>query len=703
MNKIRRSCILAVFSALLLAGAGVSRPPRQDVPQPKLQYDVRVALKLVQVSVLDKNGNPVTDLAREDFELTDNGKAIAFDQFEKKVMGLPSDLSGQPAFGPGINRRYFLIFDFSLSGVRGIQKAKQAGLRFLDEVLQPSDEVAMVSFVMPRGLRVHEYLTTDHARIRKDIENLGTASVAGRAENLARYWVNHVDKLALKGDGAAALEDYEYAAQYMDFSVLNKDKKADALNQGLQFSRQLRTLAKSLRYVPGAKNVVLFSDGIPRQVLYGSRSRSAQTMSEWTTADQLAAQQSAYSETQIPRQNVLTSYQKMMEEFKTSNCPVYAFDIGDARGGPDISEAEGSEAGGSIASFGSETLREISSTTGGRFLGNTSDISKAVQSLKNITGAIYVLGYPVQASWDGKYHKIKVKVRRKGCDVVAQAGYYNPKPYKDYSTDDKLFQLLDLALSDNPQYMSGGGDLPFAAFPVWEGGWSYAAGIARLAGDRTAELLGKNAETFLLILNEQNDILAITGINFGGLAPSKGALDGRFVMPMKPGKYRLRLVTRNIVSGWGARGTSALIIPDASASAVWIDPPLLLRPATDIVPAEAPGLMTMGSLYPYDSSSYAPALGPVPAVTPKLFSVLRCSGALGNADVAVSAALTVQGGLPSEVPVTVVKQTKNGGTQILFVEFPVAGLASGTYTLSFTVKESSGFLSGNTAVTFRIE
>ena len=423
---------------------------------------------------------------------------MAFDQFERKIFGVQPDSPDQSAFRSGMSRRFFLIFDFSLTGIRGIQKSKQAGLRFMDEALQPSDEVAMVSFAMPRGLRVHEYLTTDHARIRRDIENLGTSSLVGRAENLAHYWVNQVERASQKGNQSVGeMDESEYAARFGDASVFNKDKKIDALNQGLQFSRELRTLAKSLRSVPGTKNVILFSDGIPRQVLYGKRSREATTMSEWTTPDQLAAQLNAYSDTQVPRQNILSAYQGMMEEFKTSNCPVYAFDTGDGRSGADIDERESAEAGGSIASSGSETLREISNTTGGRFLGNTSDTAKAIQSIKNITGAIYVLGYPVKSNWDGKYHKVKVKVLRKGCEVVAQAGYYNPKPYKEYSTDDKLFQLMDLALSDNPQFLSAGGNLPFAAFPVWEQGWSYVAGVARVPGERTAEVLGKNAETFL--------------------------------------------------------------------------------------------------------------------------------------------------------------------------------------------------------------
>ena len=42
--------------------------------QEALQHEVSVILKLVQVYVADKNGKPVTELERSDFELYDNGE-----------------------------------------------------------------------------------------------------------------------------------------------------------------------------------------------------------------------------------------------------------------------------------------------------------------------------------------------------------------------------------------------------------------------------------------------------------------------------------------------------------------------------------------------------------------------------------------------------------------------------------------------------
>ena len=432
-------------------------------------------------------------------------------------------------------------------------------------------------------------------------------ATVGRAESLAKYWVSqqNLSTAAVTGKVAQDGQDYEYNAMYGDLSTVTKDTKTDILNQSLYFCEQLRTLAKSMRYVPGNKNVVLFSDGIPRSLLYGKMA-SAPT----GTAD--SGSLSGSDASVAPQRAFMGVYEGMMKEFKTANCPVFTVDTSQRRSNADVEDLYGTSedvthAGQDIA--GSGTLREISDETGGRYLGNASAPDKAFETVRNLMGAIYVLGYPVKDTWDGKYHKLKVKVRRKKCEVVAQAGYFNPKPYSEYSTDEKLFQLMDLALSDNPQFLSTDGDLPFVVFPVWGHGLTLAAGIARIPGERLAEGQGKAAETFLLILNDKNDIQSIVTFDFAGKATAKGALDARFVLPMKRGPYSFRLVVRNRTTGWGARGNASLTLPAAPTSVSWIDPPLLFMPAANIVTAEATPKMPLSELYPCETPGYVPALG----------------------------------------------------------------------------------------------
>lgn len=94
MTKIRNLVILLVFGSIFLI-AGLSSEPSSSSqeavrPQKPLQYEVRVTVKLIQVIVTTKKGNPVTDLRKEDFVLTDNGQEMKLTEFEKHVLSIPS-------------------------------------------------------------------------------------------------------------------------------------------------------------------------------------------------------------------------------------------------------------------------------------------------------------------------------------------------------------------------------------------------------------------------------------------------------------------------------------------------------------------------------------------------------------------------------------------------------------------------------------
>jgi len=56
-----RSC------AFLLAFVSLYPSVLAQAPQEELQHEVTVTLKLIQVFVTDKKGNPVKDLTKEDF------------------------------------------------------------------------------------------------------------------------------------------------------------------------------------------------------------------------------------------------------------------------------------------------------------------------------------------------------------------------------------------------------------------------------------------------------------------------------------------------------------------------------------------------------------------------------------------------------------------------------------------------------------
>jgi VWFA-related protein len=72
-----------------------------------------------------------------------------------------------------------------------------------------------------------------------------------------------------------------------------------------------------------------------------------------------------------------------------------------------------------------ETLRTLALETDGRAILNRNDITMGMKQIVRDTSAYYLVGYSsTLAPTDGKFHEIKVKVRRPGVQVRARKGYW---------------------------------------------------------------------------------------------------------------------------------------------------------------------------------------------------------------------------------------------------------------------------------------
>jgi VWFA-related protein len=108
------------------------------VAAPGAVDQVNVNLVEVYAVVTDANGSPVTDLRREDFEVKVDGRLKPLED-----LGLAQDLP----------LRLGLVVDSSGSMVEIMIEAKQAGARFLAELMRPGDQAFLVDFdTQPRLL-----------------------------------------------------------------------------------------------------------------------------------------------------------------------------------------------------------------------------------------------------------------------------------------------------------------------------------------------------------------------------------------------------------------------------------------------------------------------------------------------------------------------------------------------------------------------
>ncbi len=534
MNKSLFSFLWVLFFVISTTGLIAFDSSYRIKSQNELQHEVTVTLKLIQVYVTDDDGNPAMDLGIDDFEIYDNNKRMKLTEFEKYTLALPSyekkfeepivePESEEEVVPEKMTRKFFLFFDFANNNATGFKKSKEAALHFIDTQIKSTDEVGVLSYSSMRSLVLHEYLTTDHEKIREVVEGFGVKEVLGRAENVeARYW---------------SYEDSPYASYGKEFEIpglLELDRRVSK-NQAISYSLNLSELGKALRYIPGQKHILLFSSGIASSLVYG-HSPPLRSYRQW------------FGDT-----TVRNRYENMMKELAASNSPVFALDT----------EELGSAVMRDEEATGQRSLKKLANTTGGKYYDNLHNYEEIMEEIQTLTGSYYVLGYYIDEKWDGKYHNVKVEVKKKGYKVHAQGGYYNPKSFTKYSKLEKQIHLVDLALTERPLFQDP------VRFPLEA---SHSPGeekgnlslVLQIPIEKLEEISGEKIEIISLVFDKNEDIVAFDRIEKDFTKFPDDEFQYSCYLSVPPGEYKCRIVIRNMETGRGAVGSASVIIPEES-------------------------------------------------------------------------------------------------------------------------------------------
>jgi VWFA-related protein len=537
-------CIVAFFFVLTgpsLVFEWIAPEARQE--QTPLRHEVKVTLKLVQVYVTDKKGNPVLDLTKDDFVVLDEGQERPITEFERHVLTLPSTeevarpevvATPAPPARDLMPRKFFLLIDFAFNNGIGLEKARKAALHFIDTQLQPQDEVGLLSYSAMKSLTLHENLTADHKAVRLAVKRIGMERISGRAETFeAEYWqamtgVNPVD--ASKPGTVDAQKEVFSDSIESNWGRYRLESKLQAQN----FARKMTDLAKAFRYIPGHKNILLLSSGVPYSIIYGIQSpygvAGAGELGEFWLQEK---------------------FEEMFKELSAANCTIYALDTEELR----------TRIGSDTRTQGSSTLQKMTSATGGKYFGNINNYEKHIEKIQDLTGCYYVLGYYVDDKWDGGYHRIKVEVTRPGLDVHAQKGYFNPKPFAEYTDLEKMIHLVDLALSEEPVFQTPV-RFPLEVVPCAEEGKGNLCLEAEVPLEEIGEVLTGRSEFIGVIFDESQNIAALKRNEW-----ERSALAGKWftfgaVFSLPPGKYQCRLVIRNLETGRAAVASLSAVVRD---------------------------------------------------------------------------------------------------------------------------------------------
>ncbi len=707
-----------VFLSLGFVSTGLSLPPQEEQAQRPLQYEVSVTLKLIQVYVTDREGKPVADLGPADFELFDNGKRQTITEFEKHLRPAPEREGQEP--GPAapaaskMNRKFFFFFDFVFNSVRGINKAKKAALHFIETELRPEDEVGVLSYSIYKGLTLHEYLTTSHQKVSEVIEGFGSKDIVGRANNVeVEYW-RALQSVA--GDISVSNPSIPSPAAGRDGFTPDKLKLQEATIDRMvyqlharNFTSKLKDLAAGLRYIPGNKYIILFSSGIASSIFQGApvvmdkgKIEAAIPGSRGATMYNIDSLEAAAWEEK--------KYENMAKDLAEANTMVFSLNT----------ESIGETAPANKAMLGDYALKKISKISGGEYFPNIDNYEKDLSDIQNLTSSYYVLGYAIEDRWDGKYHRIKVKAKRPGCEVHAQGGYFNPKPFDEYNDLEKTLHLIDLALSDDPliQEPAHFSLLPFSCPAGGENQLLLVSAppLEELSGSASDEV-----EAITLVFDTQKIIADFkrTQVNLSSLGGKRICHYSLSVLP--PGEYECRVVLRNLKTGRAALAGCPVVISAPADAGFLLFPPLLLAPSSDMYflgvsktrhPEMAGSPASLLSLYPFAYDRYAPLIGPLARGTQAISALVRYSAALGlEPELQLTAVLKNQlSGREDFLPASVRSggefqtEDKTVRSIVYLVEFQLPpGMAPGAYSLKISAKEKKTQLEKEFSQDIRID
>jgi VWFA-related protein len=395
------------------------------------QFKTGVDLVEVDVTVMDKDGRPVTDLTAADFEIRERGVAQRIDTIYL-VTGDPALLrqtpqpSGAEPFpaGASVPRRalqprvFVFVLDVAHLTPAGFDRTRTAIRSFLNEGLRPTDLAGLVV----NGEMLGNRIVSDKAALLALLDRIGPPT--GARYNEMRTW----PRILTEEEAARIARSDEPVVQQAVLRACN-ERPGDCTGNGrfaveteiesksrLIASESARdaqtalavllTLANGLGKFPGPKHVVLFSEGF----YTGDFSERV------TQVAGLAARNSVRISTLDARGLARDVRQQDL--------------LGEA---PVVSTTDF----GAVLGFdeNADVLTTLALDTGGQRVRDRNNLRPALDAIALETGTYYLLGYSARDAFDGSYRKIDVSVKRPGLTVRARRGYLATPQERKTPTD----------------------------------------------------------------------------------------------------------------------------------------------------------------------------------------------------------------------------------------------------------------------------
>lgn len=516
----KRICLLCFL--LLLPSLAVE----QDQSKPPLTFTSRSELVSVPVVVVNKKGDHVSGLTKDEFELKEDGKTKAIATFEEiqSTVNRPHHPAVQPdvytnELSNDASPKRLTIFALDQVNTPFMDQhyAREQLMQYLASRVDSHEPISVVA-IRANGIRVLHDFTADPAALVAALKKASgdIPSVRPLVDNSAVAGMANSNDAAIDADfrtlSAFASAEGEYVAL----------AEREAILVTLECFQHV---AEAFAGVPGRKSLIWATAAFPFRLDPVSGRILAPSVVN-VTLNQAAGNRagpngrlptlpsSAEIKTGEAISDLEPVYQRTLQMLSDANISVYPVD---ARGlivffpGANVAlsgnprQTQGSQLESFTQSRSSmfeatrETMEDFAKRTGGKAFYNRNDLDVAFRKAADDSSTYYLLGYYLDQGAKAGWHKLQVKTKRGGVDVRARDGFFVSAPM---TKDETMKMDLKMALASPLDYTG----VPLSV------SWKQSV------SDGNSENVGKKKIHFQMLLPASAHVVDTTSNNLVDLA-----------------------------------------------------------------------------------------------------------------------------------------------------------------------------------------
>jgi VWFA-related protein len=447
--KVRSRVIVAALLCSFVAAARGDGPPLQTPPATGSQPTFRTEANYVRVDVYPtKDGAPLTDLREDEFEVLENGVPQKIEQFEHIVIRAagpqetrvePDSVSAARSMAESSRARLLVLFlDTYHVDVSASHNIRRPLVEALERVVGQDDLVAVMTPEMSaRDITFARRTTTIEGMLTKywhwgERDRISPPDREDEEYGLCYPNIDMVGSPCRDQNGVAAeMIDRRHEKRSLDavqdlvrflHGVREERKAILAITNGWLLYRPNHNLMRPLR-----------CHGMPSGPEIAIDPRTGRLTSKPTGTDPAPNATCETDRVMLAQIDDERQFRDILDEANRANASFYPVDPrglavfdtpivrSDVPGAPPPMtppSVDRAMLAGRLTS-----LRTLADATDGLAIVDSNDLTGGLRRVVADLSSYYLLGYYSSGNLDGKFHSIRVRVKRPGVNVRARRGY----------------------------------------------------------------------------------------------------------------------------------------------------------------------------------------------------------------------------------------------------------------------------------------